>query len=320
MLSRVKTPDSPGWPGAVARLTVLLVCVVLATGRLGLIAHELVGHGGTAVVLGGRIFEVKLFWFAGGFIRYDMDDPPLAAQLAVSLGGIAIEIVVGTALWLAARRDGLAPRLVRGVGATLVLHALWYFATGAFHGYGDGVLLYRELGAARIPVAVAAGLAVCAVAFVLARGVIGAIVATLPSRRIAGAVIAMAIATGINVTLLVGELSIRRDSTYGAIMTHERDREIARDYARWLAQQRRAGIDVGDAAREQQMQVLESAHPTFPFVWVLFGCVVASLLAGALRTQPRTAEFVSRRLVVTAAVIAAVSIVAVIALDAAFAV
>src|SRR5215470_1087740 len=114
MLSRVKTPDVPGWPAAVARLTALLACVALATGRLGLIAHELVGHGGTAVVLGGRILEVKLFWFAGGLIRYDMDNPSLAAELAVSMGGIAIEIVVGTALWLAACRDGLAPRLVRG--------------------------------------------------------------------------------------------------------------------------------------------------------------------------------------------------------------
>jgi hypothetical protein len=234
------------------------------------------------------------------------------------MGGIAIEIVVGAALWLAARRDGLAPRLVRGVGATLVLHALWYFATGAWHGFGDGVLLYHVLGDARYAVAIAGGLAACAVAFALARGVVGAIVAAVPGRRVAGALIAMAIAAGVNIGLDVGELALRRDATYGAIMTHERDREIARDYARWLAQQRRAGIDVGAAARERQMQELEAAHRTFPFVWLLAGCVLASLLAGAWRTQPREPEFVTRRLVVTAGVVAAVSIIAVIALDAAF--
>ena len=83
----------------------------------------------------------------------------------------------------------------------------------------------------------------------------------------------------------------------------DRTCEIAREYARWLAQQRRAGLDVGDTAREQQMHVLEAAHPTFPFVWLLAGCVLASLAGGALRTQPREREFVSRRLVATAAVV-----------------
>jgi hypothetical protein len=324
MLRQVATPIAghplSGWGRAVAQLTALLACVALATGRLGLIAHELVGHGGTALVVGGRILGVKLFWFAGGLIRYDLDDPSLAAQLAVSMGGIAIEIAVGGTLWLAVRGDGLARRLVRGVGATLVLHALWYFATGAWHGYGDGVLLYRELGDARIPVAIAAGVVACAVAFALARGVIGAIVAAVPGRRIAGAAIAMAIAAGVNIGLAVGELAIRPDATYGAIMTHERDREIARELARWLAEQKRAGVEVGDAARQQQMAQLESEHRTFPFRWLLAGCVLASLIAGALRTQPRAPEFVSRRLLVTAIAIAALSIVAVIVLDAAFAV
>src|SRR5262249_45049742 len=136
-------------------------------------------------------------------------------------------------------------------------HAGWYFSTGAWHGYGDGTLLYRELGDARIPVAIAGGVATCAVAFAVARGVVGAIVATLPSRRVAGALIAMTLAAALNIGLDLGQLAIRHDSTYGAIVAHERDRQIARDLAAWLASQRRAGVAVSDSARDDELKRLE---------------------------------------------------------------
>src|SRR5262249_8470985 len=63
----VECTPSNSWLAAVARLTGLLAGVSLATSRLGLLVHELVGHGGVAIALGGHVTDVTLFWFAGGW-------------------------------------------------------------------------------------------------------------------------------------------------------------------------------------------------------------------------------------------------------------
>ncbi|HUJ58554.1 MAG TPA: hypothetical protein VLX92_08680, partial [Kofleriaceae bacterium] len=144
------------------RLAGLLASVALATSRFGLVAHELVGHGGVALAVGARVTQVQLFWFAGGWIRYELPDAQLAAQLAIAMAGIAIETIAGLALRLAVRGDGLGRRIARAIGLALVVHAAWYLANGAFSGFGDGVLLYRVLGGWRIPVAIAAGAVACA--------------------------------------------------------------------------------------------------------------------------------------------------------------
>src|SRR3569623_1791178 len=179
----------------------LLSCVALATSRLGLLAHELVGHGGTALAVGAKVTDVRLFWFAGGWIRY-VGAGSVAAALAIAMGGIAVETACGTALWLAVRGDAsggntLGRRIVRGIGAALVVHAGWYLATGAYAGFGDGVLLYRELGGARVPVAIAAGGVTCGAAFLGAREVMGALAAA-PRHRIAGTLGALGLAAGLH--------------------------------------------------------------------------------------------------------------------------
>jgi hypothetical protein len=193
------TPGS--WPVGVLRLTGLLAGVSLATSRLGLVVHELVGHGLVAVLFGGQVIDVTLFWFAGGWVQTSYQ-PTRAAVLAVMLGGIAVELIAGSALWLAlARRDGLAVRAVRAVGATLVVHALFYLAAGSYHGFGDGMVLYRELGDARLPFAIAFGAAACVAAFAGARLVMRSLLATLPAHRVVGLAIAIALAGGLQVAL-----------------------------------------------------------------------------------------------------------------------
>src|SRR5689334_11036212 len=95
---KVHSPTT--WTAATARLACVLAGVGLVTTRLGLIAHELVGHGAAALAVGGTVEKVRLFWFAGGWIDYDLPRPaPLASRVFVSLGGIALELVVGLALW-----------------------------------------------------------------------------------------------------------------------------------------------------------------------------------------------------------------------------
>jgi hypothetical protein len=288
----------------------LVSCIALATTRLGLLAHELVGHGGTALAVGARVDEVRLFWFAGGWIHY-VGAPSVAGALAISMGGIAVELATGAALWALARGDSFARRLLRAVGAALVIHASWYLATGAWHGYGDGALLYHEAGDARYAIALAAGAVACAAAFFAARGILGTLAATIPGSRparIAGTVAALAIAAGVHGGLAAGELAYRRDASYTQVMTSERERVVAREYAHWEAANGSAAPEV----REEQRTQIQRAHRTFPFAWLLGAAVALAVALGAWRSRPMPDASISRRALGVAAALAASAICAVV--------
>jgi hypothetical protein len=296
----------------VLQLAGLLACMALATSRLGLLAHELVGHGGTALAMGAHVTDVRLFWFAGGWIRYD-GVTTVPAALAIAMGGIAVELVCGTAMALLARGDSLGRRLVRGAGAALVLHGSWYLATGAWHGYGDGVLLARELGAVRYPVAIAAGLVMCAAGFAGARAVFGALRATVPG--LPALAVALVLAAGVNVALAVGEVWLRTDPTYVEIMKPEKERLVERDLARWAEYQRMHGGDLSQDAQRVERTRLEREHRTFPFAWILGVCAAVAAVVGAVRARPAGDARITRRLLAIAAAIALISVGAVIAID-----
>jgi hypothetical protein len=299
------------------RLAWLLLAVALATSRLGLLAHELVGHGGTALAVGGQVTDVQLFWFAGGWIRYHFAAPPsTAALLAISMGGVAIEALSGTLLWAVVRGDTLGRRLIRGVGAALVIHATWYFATGAWHGYGDGQLLHHVLGAARYPVAIVAGAITCACAFVGARAIVGTLAGTQASHRLRGLVIAAMLAGGIHAGLAVAEIHARGDVTYKEIMAPERERLVERDLERWAAYERAHGGQVTAVQRAEQQQRLEQVHRDFPFAWLLGACVAIAVLAGARRSFVHVRAFaIDNRVLSRAGMMAAIAVAAVIAID-----
>lgn len=299
--------------GATLRLATVLTCVALATSRLGLVLHELGGHGGVALALGGSITDVKLFWFAGGWIKYRVDTGD-AGWLAIAMGGMASEVVVGCAIVAIVRARTLGARLVRGAGGALVVHALWYFATGAWHGQGDGQLLYADLGDARWPVAIAAGALACAVAFAGARYVAGAICATVATRW--HVAVALVGALAVNVALDVGELAIRRDRVYQQTMQREDERVVQRELAAWEREElaRRAAIDA--AEREAEAARLAEQNRQFPFRWLLGGALAAAFVAGVWRTRREPPGAVAARLVARAAIVAALATALVIALDA----
>jgi len=305
------------WLVAVAKLTALLACVSLATSRAGLVVHELVGHGGAAVVCGGQVTDVTLFWFAGGWVQSSYP-PTHAAVVFVMLGGIAIELVAGVALWLALARRSRASfgaLCVRAVGATLVVHALCYLAAGTYHGFGDGVVLYRELGDGRLPVALGAGALACGAAYAGARSIVRALLATLPGRRIVGLALAVAIAGGLQVALAVGEVQLRRDAVYARIMKPERDRLAERELAEWL----RRHQDASAAEREAEARALAAHHRDFPFALLLGIAVAAAVVAGAARSRaPAEPPAITRALLARAIAVALGSLAAVIAIDLAF--
>ena len=288
------------------RLTLLLTCLALATSRVGLVAHELVGHGGVALACGGNITQVKLFWFAGGWIRYDGVDGPCRA-LAVTLGGMAVEVLIGAVLWAVVRGDSLGHRLVRGIGAAAMIHAGFYFAAGAWHGYGDGALLYHDLGDARYPVAIVAGLLVCAMTFIGARWIAGAIAAAAPRW---GMIVALVAAAGINIGLDVGELAVRTDRTYSATMAHENERIVARELAQ-IERDTPLAPDQRALVRER----LEDENREFPFRWLLAAGVVIGFSLGVWRSPRRERFAVPDRLLARAAAVALASLAVVIALS-----
>lgn len=296
------------------RLTGLLLAITLATSRFGLLGHELVGHGGTALLVGGRVTDVQLFWFAGGWIRYQFASPAgTAALLAIAMGGVAIEAVCGAALWTLVRGDTLGKRLLRAIGATFVVHATWYFATGAWHGYGDGQLLYRELGSARFPVAIAAGALTCVCGFFAARQIVGPLVATTSRRWMF--VIAALLAGSIHAGLAVGEVELRQDTTYADVMQPERERVVDRDLERWAVYERKGNVTEEQRAAEHAR--LEKVHHTFPFAWVLAACAVIAILAGAWRSLARATERlpITNGLIARATIYALIAITAVITID-----
>jgi hypothetical protein len=315
---RILLTVSKAWWGAVLRLASVLAGIGLTTSRLGLIVHELGGHGATAVAFGGEITDFRLFWFAGGWIRYDFTDPTREALVTISLGGIAIEAVIGSVLWLAIRKDGLAQRLIRGVGAALVIHAAWYFATGTWHGYGDGLPAYKALGDCRYPAAIAGGLIACGAAFVAARLVLGALAALVPGRRraqLVGVVVAVGLATGAQAGLAIGEIMVRGDNTYGAIMRPERERLIAREYAAWQRDQKAHDIVISDADREAELRKLAAKHREPPFMPILLGLLGVSVSLGAWRARPAPDGTLTRRLQLRIAMLALGSVATVIAID-----
>ena len=302
----------------VLRLAGLLAGLALATSRIGLIGHELVGHGGMALAVGARVSDVQMFWFAGGWIRYQLAEPTLPAVLAIALAGIALELVAGLALWLAVRGDSLGRRLVRGIGAALVVHATWYLATGAFHGFGDGLVLYRALGDARTVVAIVAGVVTCGAAYLAAKRVLGVLAATLPGMgraRVLGVLVAAVLAGGLHGGLAAGELAIRRDATYKATMAPERERVIARELQAWQRERAARGAEIDAAERRAQRLRLEAKHETFPFVWLLAIATIAAVIAGALRADRIADQRIGRRLLAITLGVALAAIVAVVVLD-----
>jgi hypothetical protein len=108
--------------GATVRLAAVLGCVALAASRLGLVAHELAGHGGAVTVLGGTVAAVRLFWFAGGWVSYHVETSE-AGLLAIALAGMATEAVIGGVLWLTVSGRTLGARLVRAAGGAAIVHA-----------------------------------------------------------------------------------------------------------------------------------------------------------------------------------------------------
>ncbi|HLU67457.1 MAG TPA: hypothetical protein VKZ63_14345 [Kofleriaceae bacterium] len=282
--------------GELARRTALLAAALLLIGltvsRVSLVVHELLGHGAVAELVGADVRAWRLFWFGGGWVSYRWTAPPgTGAALAVTLGGVALEVALGAAaLWLARRRPaGSRSRLaLLSAGALDLLHAGFYLATGTHHGFGDGRFLHHLLGDARVLLVAPAAAAVVAggvfIAARLARELGGWIGAGGAAARAGAILVAAGLAAAGHGALTAGERALARDETYAGVMRHQSARDVDRDLRRFAREARSArGRPPTPAEIAAARAALEERHRRFPLRPALAGALALACLVGLAR-------------------------------------
>ena len=272
----------------VALLAAVFLLVALATSRIALVGHELVGHGLTAVALGADLVSYKLFVFGGGWVtyRWPAGPPSEAVSLVVALGGIGLELVAGAIALLLWRRSRAAVARVASmaVATILLLHAGFYLAAGTHHGFGDGRALREALAEWRWLVVVPVSIAVVGGGFLLARRLASEVANWVEGGAMARAgqiLVAAVLAAAVHGALTFGERALTRDDTYARIMEHEDVRLVARDLGQFAAQARQVR---GRAPTAEELAAakarFEEEHREFPLALVLGVLLGIACLAG----------------------------------------
>ncbi|HUQ04206.1 MAG TPA: hypothetical protein VM261_17020 [Kofleriaceae bacterium] len=275
--------------------------MALVTSRVGLVTHELVGHGGAAKAYDADIRDVHLYYTAGGWISYDRTEAwTWTSAIVVQLAGIAVElvmaIVAGLGAWWAARRGpgperrALAAAL-GGAALGFFVHAGFYFAAGVHHGMGDGTLVHQKLGSARGWLTWPVAVVLVTVTYVGARRLGAVVRAWLPARSTAAQLGALAVAlgaaAGAHAGMAATELALRPSPTYQAIMKPAREKAIDADVARWADAELRAGRAPDRTAIRARRANLDRERPrTFPFGPLLGVAIALAAAVGAARGRP----------------------------------
>jgi hypothetical protein len=134
------------WPASWREILIFdfyLLALLILAARLATCLHEIVGHGLTAVLFGGRINGINISLFGGGWTYYQFDrEIGLIARLLVAFGGILVNVLSGLlALYLVRRPSGHTGRtLFWTLFATVsVLGATGYTILGFYYQQGDPV-------------------------------------------------------------------------------------------------------------------------------------------------------------------------------------
>jgi hypothetical protein len=284
------------WP-----LLVVAPLAALFISRAGLVLHEMGGHAALALAFGGKVTDYHLFWFGGGRVHYELAAPSASSTFVIHMGGIASEVLVGAAACCALRfaKHGLARFLLFTLGASFVLHGLFYLVEGTHYGYGDTRGLHLVLGSQRPWLVVPGTFALGALALVAGGGFARFVEGWLGphARRERAAVFAavVAVAGGVHYGLTRAEAALTSDETYARIFraeAHDRAQAEAKRELGQRDQERRArgepALSEGDRAR--LLEELAARHRPFPLRPLLWGVIVACLVAGLLaRHRPRAA-------------------------------
>lgn len=276
----------------VLRLQALFLAIALTTSRLTLVLHELVGHGAVVKAVGAELVRYHLFWFAGGFVEFTRAEPyTLAEEMGIFLGGITLEIALGVIVFLIARRTpsgSIARIALFGYAAIVLVHAGYYLTAGTFHGFGDGQILYREMGDARLALVLPVTGFVLLAAHAMARHWVAHVASRLPATGRPTLTIAAAVllAAGGHAALSFGELAITPDPTYHNTMRHKSQRAIEHDLAVFIkAIEQVRGQKPADREVSQRRRELEETHDDFPFGRVFVALLIVAILTGTMRSR-----------------------------------
>jgi hypothetical protein len=304
-----------------ARLTALVLALALVISRLGLVAHELLGHGLVASATGGDVNAWSLHWFGGGWLGFTRKRDATGVLLyAVEMGGIAVELLLGLACAAASRVTKGTWRFALGGAAwALALHAGWYLAAGTYHGFGDGWVLHRRLGDARLAVVIPAAIAIVvggAIAGARVGRALRAYVPGSPRRQLAVAAGALAIALGAHATLTLTELRLRTDRPYQRTMRTAAERAVDRELGTMIATSEVAGRRMDPREIAAARRRLERKHRQLPVGPVLIALIGIAAAGGIARSRPaEVGTPPSNRALTAAAAACAASIALVIVLD-----
>ena len=275
----------------VTQLSLLFLAIALATSRFTLVLHEIVGHGAMVEAVGADVVRYHLFWFAGGFIEFTRDEPYTTAEnMAIFLGGIGLEMILGAAAFVFARftRPGSIARLVLfGYAGIVLVHAGYYLTAGTYHGFGDGQVLYHYFGDDRLYLILPVTAALLWATHAMARHLVAHIRLRLPEKTRPTLVVGVAalVAAGGHAGLSFGELAIRPDPTYHLTMRHQSARDVERQLAEYI---RAIESQRGQAPQRHELvehqRELRRKFSDFPFAKVLVFFLALALLSGTARS------------------------------------
>lgn len=237
-------------------LAASLFALGLLASRTGLVLHEIGGHWGPAAAFGCELGEIRLFVFGGGWVDFACAGLDPGRALAIDLGGIALQLGLGTVLLLLARRrpSGAAGLALLGVGLLWIVHGLFYLVTGVHYGVGDGRTLHRLLGDGRGWLVAAGSGALVAACAGFAAALARRVANRLPERprvaRVGWLAAAILAAAALHGVLAWGEQRLRADPVYTASFTPEHEAAIAAEVQRFAQAKPRTPDEVVAARRE----------------------------------------------------------------------
>jgi hypothetical protein len=278
----------------VSRLFVLVALVMLLTSRVMLLVHEFVGHGLVAVLCGGHVTGWFLFLFAGGRVSYDIEGLSVGQRLCVSLGGITLQLVLGTMAIVFARRrpaGSLFGYALLCAGAIAAGHGGVYLARGVHYGFGDGALLGWWLGGGRWIVVLLASATTVAVAYAGGLGLaeLPASLARGSAWRIAAVTVLLFAGAGlVHGALAWVEIHAFPDPAWVAVMEEAAAAEARAEVERRVAAARFRGETVPSTEEQQKMlDAIEREHRPWPLDPFLAVAVVGAFGAGLFRAARR---------------------------------
>jgi hypothetical protein len=265
----------------------LFVCICTSVSRFLLLIHEFIGHGLTALLIGGKIKSFHMFLFWGGWIQpiYSQDLTPLQ-RLFVSMGGITTELVVGSCSLILMKRFVKQPNLsiwLMGIGATSIIHALAYLSTGAFHGTGDGWVIFTLFPDWRLSVSLVSAVILLASCLILTKKavrLVGHLISpSTPTNLFGSIAFALLVTATIQGSLLLVERAYTETSSYEETVYKTMPERHAQAELREY-------IETKHPTKEQiELKKVELAEKNqeFPFRIILFSiCLIVIGIGGFL--------------------------------------